>query len=81
VARVVFARPLQKYTQGAPSAVVAARTVRELFEALEARYPGIRAAIERGMAVAIDGDIISEPLLEPLEPESEVHFLPSIGGG
>jgi len=31
--------------------------------------------------VAIDGEITNEPLLEPLEPESEVHFLPRVGGG
>lgn len=79
--RVVFARALQKYTGGAASALVEARDVRELYAALEARFPGIGAVIQEGMAVAIDGDIIQEPLLERLAPDSEVHFLPSISGG
>jgi hypothetical protein len=34
-----------------------------------------------GTAVAVDGEIIQEALLEPLGPNSEVHFLPSFGGG
>jgi hypothetical protein len=33
------------------------------------------------MAVAIDGEIIEDPLLEPIRPESEIHFLPRISGG
>jgi len=32
-------------------------------------------------AVAIDGEIFQEPYLEPVYKESEVHFLPMIGGG
>ncbi len=78
---MVFARALQRYTGGVQSAFVPARDVRELYRALERRYPGIGAALESGMAVAIDGDIIQEPLLERLTDESEVHFLPSISGG
>jgi hypothetical protein len=33
------------------------------------------------MAVAIDGDIIVDPLLEPIGPDSEVHFLHFVAGG
>jgi hypothetical protein len=33
------------------------------------------------VAVAIDGEIYSDPLLEPVGPQSEVHFLPAISGG
>ena len=32
-------------------------------------------------AVAIDGDVVPGALLERLEPDSEVHFLPAISGG
>jgi hypothetical protein len=48
---------------------------------LEARWPGLRAAIEEDMAVVIDGDIIDTPLLEPLAEDSEVHFMARLGGG
>jgi hypothetical protein len=33
------------------------------------------------MAVAIDGQIYQDPFLEPISPNSEVFFLPRIGGG
>ncbi|MCH8257301.1 MAG: hypothetical protein IIA75_05285 [Proteobacteria bacterium] len=33
------------------------------------------------MAVSIDGEIIHDPLLEAVSPESEVHFLFRISGG
>ena len=35
----------------------------------------------RRAAVAIDGEIYNDPLLEAVEPDSEVHFLPRVGGG
>ena len=56
-------------------------SVRELIAALDAKFPGLGEQLRSGMAVAIDGEIYSDALLEPLEPDSEVHFLPSIGGG
>ena len=52
-----------------------------LVAALEARFPGFSQSLEAGMAVAIDGEIYQTPLLEPISPDSEVHFLPLIGGG
>ena len=33
------------------------------------------------MAVAIDGQIYQETLLEPIGPDSEVFILPQIAGG
>jgi hypothetical protein len=33
------------------------------------------------MAVAIDGEIIHDPFLEAVGPDSEVHFLFRISGG
>jgi hypothetical protein len=34
-----------------------------------------------GMAVAIDGDIHQDALLEPVGPDAEIYFLPAIRGG
>lgn len=59
---------------------LAARNVRELLAELERRFPGLGTRLGEN-AIAIDGEIIQEPLLEPIAPESEVHFLPPIGGG
>ena len=58
-----------------------ARDVRELLRKLEAHVPGIGKKVDEGLSIAIDGDIVQDPLLEPLEAESEIHFLPPIQGG
>lgn len=60
---------------------IEAANVRALIAALDARFPGLGAQLREGTAVAIDGEIINDPLLEPIEPESEVHFLPPVSGG
>ncbi len=74
-------KSLQSYSDGAPSVQIEAGTVRQLILELDRRYPGLGAELRSGMAIAIDGEIIQEPLLERLGAESEVHFLPPIGGG
>jgi sulfur-carrier protein len=33
------------------------------------------------VAVSIDGEVITGGLAEPVPPDSEVHFVPAIGGG
>ena len=54
--------------------------MRRLLAELERRFPGLGEALA-GAAVAIDGEIFPDPLLEPVGPDSEVHFLPRVGGG
>ena len=53
---------------------------RELTQALDRRFPGIGEPLEES-AVAIDGQIYQDAWLEPIGPNSEVHFLPKIEGG
>ena len=80
MATVVFSSNLRRFTGGEERVVVAGGTVRELIAALEERFPDLGESLG-SMAVAIDGEIVSEPLLERVAPDSEVHFLPPIGGG
>ncbi|MEL0019652.1 MAG: MoaD/ThiS family protein [Rickettsiales bacterium] len=56
-------------------------TIRQLFRALSERFPDIKPHLEDGIAVAIDGQLFQDSLLEPIQPDSEVHLLPQIGGG
>jgi molybdopterin synthase sulfur carrier subunit len=62
-------------------------TVAQAIDALESRYPGIRERLCEGgslkpsLSVAVDDRIRSEGLRAKVGPESEVHFLPAIGGG
>ena len=78
---MVLPRSLQPRFGGAAELHVEARNVRELIAALDRRAPGFAEEVDGRMAVAIDGEIISDPLLEPVGPDSEVHFLPRISGG
>ena len=54
---------------------------------MEQKFPGIEsrlcsgAGLRPGLVVAVDGNISSLGLLQKLKPESELHFLPAIGGG
>ena len=47
---------------------------------LKTRWPDLNDSLER-TAVAIDGQIYQDPLLEPIEPDSEVFFMARIEGG
>ncbi len=82
MARVVLSREMgRRYAGGETELEVEAADIRQLLRAIEARYPGLGMALGAGLAVAIDGEIHADPLLEPLGPECEVHFLPPIEGG
>jgi molybdopterin converting factor small subunit len=52
-----------------------------LITALDARFPGLGAHVQKRMAVAIDGVIHQDPGAIPLTPETEVCLIPRIGGG
>lgn len=81
MAHVVLPRSLAEWTDGARRITVDGADVRTVIAALESRFPGIAQQIEGRLAVAIDGEIVGDPMLEPVAPESEVHFLPRVGGG
>jgi molybdopterin converting factor small subunit len=83
VARVFFPSGLRRLVGGVESLEIAARDVRALLRALDAKFPGLATQIGETNAIAIDGEIIphAEALLERLRPDSEIHFLQPIGGG
>lgn len=55
--------------------------MRGVIRALEAQFAGIGRELEEGMAVAIDSTIHQDDLFASIKPDSEVCFLPRIGGG
>jgi molybdopterin converting factor small subunit len=77
---VVLPRALRARAGGRERVRVEAADVRRLLAELERLFPGLAEALS-GAAVAIDGEIFPDPLLEPVGPDSEVHFLPRVGGG
>jgi len=64
-----------------------AGSLRQVIDSLEASFPGIRARacreeqIAPGLQVSIGGQLTSRGLRSRVDDDSEVHFLPAIGGG
>lgn len=84
----IFIPPLLKtLTGGVDEFRSTATSVRGAIDELERRYPGVRERLcdgdelKPGLNVAVDGHVSALGLLQRLEGESEVHFLPAIGGG
>ena len=81
MAHVTLIGNLRQYTGGVTELDLEAATVRQLFVRLAERYPALAPHLEQGLAVAIDGQIYQDALLQPIEPDSDVHVLPQIAGG
>ncbi|MEE2658599.1 MAG: phytanoyl-CoA dioxygenase family protein [Candidatus Latescibacterota bacterium] len=89
MARVVIPRRLRELAGGEREVEVEAATVRQVIEGLEAAYPGMKEKLydfeadqlKRGTAVIVDGETSQMGLLKKISAESEVHFLPAMGGG
>ena len=77
----------QKYTNGEESVVLKGNSLREVIEGLDRTYPGIRERLCEGdsirstLAVAVDGEFITDGLRHRLEAENEINFLPALSGG
>ena len=78
---------MQKLTDGKHNVEVEGETVRQVIDALETRYPGLKGRIVENdrikteIAVAIDGEVVTAGLRAKVGPDSEVHFLPALAGG
>jgi len=78
---------LRHLTGGQDKIESSAGNIRQVIEELEASFPGIKArlsdgaALRPGVAVAVDGQVANLGLLQPVKPQSEVHFVMAIGGG
>ena len=87
MARVFIPTMLQPLTQGVKEVNLAATNVRQVVLGLEKRFPGIEqwlldnGKIKPNLVVAVDGETSSMGLLTKVNQDSEVHFIPAIGGG
>ena len=79
--RVVITGSLKQFTGGRSEFELEAGNIRQLFAQLGELYQDMVPVIEAGLAVAIDGVIYQDALLQPIPPDSEVHLLPRIAGG
>ena len=87
MAKIFIPTMLQSLTAGVKRVDLDARNVRQIIERLEELYPGMKdrlvedGEIRPNLAIAIDGDVAIMGMLEKVEENSEVHFVPAIGGG
>jgi molybdopterin synthase sulfur carrier subunit len=81
MAHVTLTGNLRQFTGGVAELEVEAASVRQLFARLGADFPALAPHLEQGLAVAIDGQIYQEALLQEIGAGSEVHILPQIAGG
>ena len=80
---------MQKLTGGKQQVQIPGATVRQIINNLEKEYPGARDLLidaeedelHPGIAVIVGGETSLMGLLERVPENSEVHFLPAIGGG
>jgi molybdopterin synthase sulfur carrier subunit len=78
---------LRKFTDGATEITVAGETVREAIDMLDALHPGVKEQLvvdeklKPNIALVIDGVTSKRGLQQELNQDSEVHFIPAIGGG
>jgi molybdopterin synthase sulfur carrier subunit len=84
---IFIPRPLREFTGGESEVVVEGNTVGDVVDALDRRFPGMKSRLCRleslapGLQVSVDEVMTTRGLRAELQPESEVHFLPVIGGG
>jgi hypothetical protein len=79
--RLVLLPAQRSHTGGVAELDVEASDVRSAVAALLQRFPALPAAEVEGCHVAIDGELVMDPFLEPLRPQSRVVFVQRIGAG
>jgi molybdopterin converting factor small subunit len=81
MAHVTLTGNLRQFTGGIAELDIDAGTVNQLFRRLGRDYPALAPHLEKGLAVAIDGQIYQDGLFQEIDAHSEVHILPQIAGG
>ena len=87
MAQVFIPPQLRDLTRGAARVQAAGPTVREVIAALEIAYPGIAARLcpngelNPALQVSIDDQMSGRGLRAQVRSDSELHFLPVLGGG
>jgi molybdopterin synthase sulfur carrier subunit len=78
---------LRDLTDGQETVRVPGQTVRQIIEALDRQYPGIKdrlcscQGLRAGISVAVNSELAPLGLLQPVPNNGEVHFLAAVSGG
>ena len=87
MATVFIPSLMQKLSDGSHRVEVEGSNVRQIVDNLDAQYPGFKerliddGRIKGNISVAIDGEKTPLGILGKVGENSEVHFLPALGGG
>lgn len=87
MATVFIPSLMQTLTDGEKQVRVEGSTVRQIINNLDGMYPGVKERlveddrVKPNISVAVDGEVTPLGMLERVGEDSEVHFLPAIGGG
>jgi sulfur-carrier protein len=87
MARVWIPPLLRDLTGGQETVSAPGASVRQVIEELDRLYPGVRSRLcdgdqlRPGLAVVVGTEVARRGLSQPVDPDSEVHFLPAIAGG
>jgi molybdopterin synthase sulfur carrier subunit len=60
---------------------IEARNLRGVIKEMDRLYPGLGERLEEETTVAIDGALHETAYFQPLQPGSEVFFIPKLEGG
>tara|TARA_B100000745_G_C20108123_1_gene379243 strand:- start:685 stop:948 length:264 start_codon:yes stop_codon:yes gene_type:complete len=87
MAEVWMSTRMQRFAGGLERVQVVGATVRQIVNNLEQEYPGMKTVlcidneIDPGIAVVIDGETGNLGMLDKVNEDSEVHFIPAMSGG
>jgi sulfur-carrier protein len=79
--QVTLTGPLKAAAGGRAEIEVEAATIHQLLSRLGQSHPKLKPMLDRGVAVAIDGEIYRDDWFRPIPPGSEVFILPRMAGG
>lgn len=87
MATVFIPAQLRELSGGIQSVELEAKNIRAVVQQLDAMFPGFKdrictdGNISPSLQVSIDSVITSRGMIAKIQPHSEVHFIPAIGGG
>lgn len=85
--RVFLPSGLRRLAGGNSELAARGETVRDIIADLDRQFSGLRDRLcdgdrlKPGLSVVVGSTFASAGLLQPVPDGSEVHFLPSVGGG
>ena len=87
MATVFIPALMRKLTGERATVEVSGASVREIVNNLDELHPGLKERLvdkwklKSNITVAVDGQVTPLGMLEKVGENSEIHFLPAIGGG